>query len=202
MITILRGKGNNKRNGKVINSNFYRLIISDAIVLPLRRMTTLKAINNKTNIPNHKYCEIISFNRPGIYAVAIGCNPSRGSKNVFDKTNLKIAEELYKNKTYCGYILFNLFTVLTPSIAKLKTYIKNCQADLQNNFQLNLCNFLIHNKLDIYAFWGPDAKSFVNNQLKTVLQQNMHLIRYTSDSNGNFIHPCKIPIKVHDANKR
>lgn len=202
MIYILNARGNNTHLRKKVFEKCTRLIFADSPTLPLTSMVSL----SKTPNPNHKLCEIISFNRPGPYAIAIGANPAKGKKNYFDKTNLVVAKEIYSKKKqsgdyqYGGYILFNLYTILSSSVEKIITYIDNSN-DKLNDFSTALCFLLSQSSDDIYVFWGPKMKgnnkrkrNLIQNSVSTlissIVNNNTNMVYYSADAKGDHVHPC------------
>ncbi len=189
---VHKAYGNNTRKKKKILTNCTRLIFCDNQNLPLTRFGTLKALQNVKI--DHKFFEIIDFNNDkNDFALVIGCNPSKGSKNCFDSSNLKISKKL--NSNYRGYCLLNLYTVLTSSISKLKIYLRNKSNDYSNNFiEIILSLLFTLNGNNIYICWGKKAldslvlSSFAKNCFKSIdLTKNNFF--YSSDKKSEFVHP-------------
>lgn len=88
---------------------------------------------------NHKYNEKIIFRNPKQnptkYAIAIGGKPRLCKCDQVDTTNAYLSEYFY-HKNYKGYILINLFTVLTEGI------------DSNSNYY-NLNDYLFYNPFDM-----------------------------------------------------
>lgn len=196
-MNFLFGKGNNTTNNTKIIPNCNRLVLCDSDSFPLKQMKTVSEINNQSWIPNHKFCEAISFSQGGPWAIAVGCNPAKGSKNYFDETNKRVAQYIFGTGNYGGYYLFNLYTVMTSSIKLLKRYNRK-NTDSINDFQNDLAQILLNCKNDVFIFWGPDAKALLNPSTSQSVRalfkkrKRLHIEMFFSvDSNNSFIHPCK-----------
>ena len=201
MIYRLNAKGNCTSYGKKCD----RIIYADKSDLPLTIMKSLK--QNQNNKSSHKFCELVSFNRTKPYAIVIGANPAKGLPDKFDRTNSRIAKKIYRQKTqsgeyqYGGYVLVNLYTILTSSVEKLLMYINNVEDDSINDFSTILMDFLLQSSNDLYICWGPKMKmcdkhgktllqTSVLNLIINIINNNKNIVYYSANSKGTHIHPC------------
>ena len=175
----LKAVGNSGSINKTKAKNCERNIFCDSPQLPL------------TDYNDHKYFEIVEFKGSSNvnFALCIGLNPKWGREKQFDRSNQKIAGYLFNN--YKGFILFNMFSIVTPDMGALKQYICTKPDDLQNDMR-DVVSFVVRaTACDIYLFYGENAYCYVaNTSLSDALKQSYHQKRniYVSESNGHFVH--------------
>lgn len=150
------------------------------------------------NLNTYKYGEIITFDNnssSGNYALTIGLNPALINPQKFDATNRKVANYLRNcQNNYDGYILLNLYSVVTNNSSELCKHIKLNPMDLFNNIQNQVLNTMKNFTGDIYLFWGPNAtkkRLLTNVEILSYIQQSLSIKNYyySADSNQKFVHP-------------
>jgi len=146
-----------------------------------------------------KYWEIINFvapksNNKGM-AVVIGANPALLDLYHVDATNGFIAKELW-NKGYTGYLLLNMYSIVTKSIVELKEIARNIPNIYQGE---KVINFLqkYHSNMDLFLIWGKAECDFkfvdqtsIEKSLEFILKTWKKDI-YFNCLSGRFLHPMR-----------
>ena len=178
---VCKAKGSSVCIDKAKKKDCLRTIICDNHALPLSAQA------------NHKFCEIVDFvgSTNTDYALCIGLNPKWGRENQFDRSNQKLAGYLKQN--YKGFILFNMFSILTDSKQQLKQYIKNNTSDVINDMRDVIAFVVSATQNDIVLFYGDDAYSYVQSTRLSAAMSTAHTNNRTiyiswDNSNAKFVH--------------
>lgn len=176
---IIKSNGASYTINKALAKDCDRNIFCDSATLPLQ-----------ANV-NHKYFEIVKFQNStnADFAICIGLNPKWGRARQFDRSNQKLASWL-KSK-YKGFLLLNMFSVVTNDISELEEYMRANPNDVQNDMRDIIAEVVKISKCDIYLFYGQNAFKFVNANLSHALTQVFTTPTrniFISENNGIFMH--------------
>lgn len=180
-MTVIKAVGASYTIDKAKAKDCERCVSCDSLKLPLQEKTPYK---------DHKYGEIVEFKNSTNqnFAICIGLNPKWGREKQFDRSNQKIAGWLKPN--YKGFVLLNMFSIVTKDMSDLCAYIASNAYDLQNDMRDVVAAIIQRTSYDIYLFYGENAYGFVNanlaNALSSAYQQGRKI--FISEAGGRFVH--------------